>query len=286
MTFTQSILAEGEILVVQSISIPPYDEALKGFISTSHPEITHLDLSKIKKGVLKKTLKKTSPSVILSIGRDALMSVKDIRDIPVIYLMVLDPQSVLTHDDNFYGIRMNISPEKHLEIFTRTIPGINKIGLLYNPDNTGDLVEKTRDAAKKKDIILIPGEASAGRDIPRLLKDIADKIDALWMLPDINLMTPEAIELLLIVSVERGIPILTFSDKYVEIGALMSVAVDPYDMGRQAGEITDKLLRGDYKGKGFNTFARKGVIVLNKKIAEKLGIELKSEPDLELKILK
>ena len=36
---------------------------------------------------------------------------------------------------------------------------------------------------------------------------------------------------------ENKIPILTFAEKYVEIGALISIGIDVFDMGRQAGEI-------------------------------------------------
>jgi putative ABC transport system substrate-binding protein len=284
--FPSPSLAGGEILVVQSVRIPPYEKAIEGFLSVSNPKIKRFVISELKTPDLAKKVKKIDPHLILTIGRDALVSVKQIRDIPVVYIMVLFPQSILTHDDNFYGISMNISPERQLEVFIKSIPGLNNIGLIYNPDNTGELVRKTVEAAEKSGIRLITEKAQKAGVVPSMIKEMADKIEAFWMLPDITIMTPETIEFLLITSMEMRIPILTFSIKYLEMGALISVAVDPYDMGKQAGEIAQKLLAGEVKGDEKRIFARRGIISINTKIAEKLGIDLNSEPNTDIMINK
>ena len=275
ISFSIQTFADGEVLVVQSVKIPPYEDALNGFLSASSQKIKRVVLSELNNNNLEEEIRKIRPPLILAIGRDALMNVSEIRDIPVIYMMVLAPQSVLTHDENFYGIRMNTLPEKQLETYIAAIPGLNNIGLIYNPYNTGDLAEKAVNAAEKKEIQLITRKATRASDVPSILKDMADKIGAFWMLPDITLMTPEAIELLLITSMEKNIPILTFSPKYVEMGALVSISVDPNDMGKQAGELAKKIRSGEIKGDEKIIPARKGVITFNTKVAEKLGIDLK-----------
>ncbi|MFC1840065.1 ABC transporter substrate-binding protein [Thermodesulfobacteriota bacterium] len=286
ITFPELSLADGEILVVQSIRISPYEDALHGFLSVSNPETKRLILSELKTSDLTREIENTIPSLIVAIGHDALESVKEIRDTPVIYLMVLSPQFILTHDDNFYGVSMNISPERQLEIFLKVIPDLNNIGLIYNPRNTDELAKKAVETAEKNGIRLITWEASRASDVPNMIKEMAGKIKAFWMLPDTTLMTPETIDLLLITSMERNIPIFTFSDKYVEIGALMSVAVDPYDMGRQGGELAQKLISGDIEGDGKRIFADKEVITLNVKIAQKLGINLNRELNLDARVIK
>ena len=276
---SSTALADGEILVVQSARIPPYEDALNGFLSTSNYKIRRNILSESKTPGLKEDLKKTGIHLILAIGQDALMSVREIRDIPVVYIMVLNPQSILIHDENFYGVCMSILPDKQLEIFSKAIPGLNNIGLIYNPKNTGVFTEKAVMAAEKNGIHLITGKVSKAPDVPSIIRGMSDKIDAFWMIPDITLMTPEAIDLLLITSIEKKIPILTFSDKYVEMGALLSIAVDPYDMGKQAGETAKKVLDQNLKEAENKIFAEKEIITLNRKIAKKLGIDLKIKMD-------
>lgn len=275
ISFSIPTLADGEILVVQSVRIPPYEDALNGFLDSSNLKIKRVVLSELKKINLMKKISKTNPPLILAIGRDALMNVREIRDIPVIYIMVLSPQFIFNHNENFYGIMMNVPPEKQLEIYVNCIPELNNIGLIYNPDNTEELAQNAIKAAEKKGVKLIVRKTTKASYVPSELKDMADKIGAFWMLPDITLMTPESIELLLLTSMEKNIPILTFSDKYVEMGALVSVAVSPKDMGRQAGELAQKIIAGENKVDEKIIFARKAVITFNKKVAEKLGIDLK-----------
>ena len=275
--------AAGEILVVQSVRISPYEDALNGFLSVSSLKIKRFVLAEQKSFNLPEQVNKIHPPLILAIGRDALMNVSKIRNIPVVYMMVLTPQSILAQKENFYGISMSVHPAVQLETYMKAIPDLNNIGLIYNPDNTGELAAKAIEAAEKKGINLIVRKAAKAGDVPSVLKDIADKLGAFWMLPDVTLMTPESIEFLLIISMEKGIPILTFSNKYVEMGALMSVAVNPQDMGRQAGELAIKILDGDIRGDDRMVFVRKGVVTFNAKVAEKLGIKLKQDMNIYTK---
>ena len=153
LTFPALSLAECEVLVVQSIKIPPYEDVFDGFLSTSNLETKRIVLSELKTRDLTGEIENTAPPLIVAIGYDALLSVKETRDIPIIYLMVLTPQSILTHDDNFFGISMNISPERQLEIFLKAVPDLNDIGLIYNPRNAGEFAKKAIDFIKTEWLI-------------------------------------------------------------------------------------------------------------------------------------
>lgn len=275
--------AEGEIFVIQSVKIAPYDEALNGFLSAQRHEIKQIVLTEAPSFDIRDEIGRTKPPLILAIGRDALMNVREIRDIPVIYIMVLSPNQIINNQENFYGISMNVHPEKQLGVFISAIPKLNNIGLIYSHDNTGELAEEAVKAAEKTNINLVIRKAETPGDVANLLKVMAESIKAFWMFPDVTLLTPESMELLLITSMEKEIPVLTFSDKYLEMGALISVAVDPYDMGLQAGELAIKILAGGSKIESRSMFARKGVITLNKKVAAKIGIELKPDAEQQLK---
>ncbi len=275
--------AEGEIFVIQSVKIAPYDEALHGFISAQRHEIKQIILTESPSFDIRDEIERTKPPLILAIGRDALMNVRGIRDIPVIYVMVLSPDQIIDNPPNFYGISMNVQPEKQLEAFISAIPNLNNIGLIYNPYNTGDLAEEAINAAEKKGINLVIRKAEKPGDVATALKGMAESINAFWMFPDVTLLTPESMELLLITSMEKEIPVFTFSSKYLEMGALISVSVDPYDMGLQAGELAQKIMPGENQLENRVIFARKGVITLNKKVAAKIGIDLKQDAEPQLK---
>lgn len=274
--------AEGEIFVIQSVKIAPYEEALNGFISAQKHEVKQVILTESPSFNIRDEIARTQPPLILAIGRDALMNVREIRDIPVIYIMVLSPDRILDNLQNFYGINMNVHPEKQMEAFISVIPELKNIGLIYNPDNNGELAEEAIKAANKNGINLIIRKTKKSSDGATAIKGMAEGINAFWMFPDVKLFTPESMELLLITSMEKEIPILTFSSKYLEMGAMMSNAVDPYDMGLQAGELAQKIMSGGMKIENRGIFARKAVITLNKKVAAKIGIKLKQDAESQL----
>lgn len=103
------------------------------------------------------------------------------------------------------------------------------------------------------------------------------EVDALWMLPDTTVVTPESIEFLLLFSLTNRIPILTFSDKYVQMGAIMALDIDPYDLGRQGGDLVRRILSGTPVEQVQRAEPRSIVMTVNAKVARKLGLTLSEE---------
>ncbi len=266
--------AAQEIVAVQSIGIQPYEEALNGFRSVRNDKIQRLIISELKGASVADRIKQTRPDLVLAIGMDALTQVRTIADIPVVYLMIPNPPSLLSGKKNVSGVRMNIPPEQQLRALVEVLPATKAIGLLYNPDRTGELAEKATEAARKIGVKLIARTVGNSRSVPKLLQELKGQIDVFLMLPDLTVVTPETVEALLLFSLENRIPLVSFSEKYVEMGALMSIGVDAFDMGVQAGEMAEKILSGRGTVNSRQVDARKAVIAINRKVAKTLGISL------------
>lgn len=262
-------------MVVQSSRVQPYEDAIDGFKSVCDAQIKRLIISELEGVDVVSEINKISPDMVLTIGMDALSRVKKIKDIPVIYLMALNPQSTLSGEKNISGVSMNIPQEKQLLSLLDVIPKTKIIGLLYDKDRTGRLAEKAQEAAGKIGIKLVTKEVHNSKNVPQLIQDMKGKIDVFWMLPDLTVITPETVEFMLLFSLENKIPILAFSEKYVEMGALISISVDAFDMGSQAGEIANKILTGSNAMNTEQVDARKTIISINLKAAKKLGITIK-----------
>lgn len=262
-----------EIVAVQSIRVAPYEEALKGLESVCDAKIKRLVVSKLDGSDIVEKINEIRPDLVLAIGMDALSRAKKIKSIPIVYLMVLNPQSMLS-GENITGVSMNIPQEKQLITLLEVLPDLKNIGLLYDPNRTGHLAKSAQDAAGKTGVKLIASEIHSSKNAPSLITNMKGNIDLFWMLPDITVITPETVEFLLLFSIENKTPILTFSDKYVELGALMSIGIDPFDIGIQAGEMAKKILSGRDVKDVQRVDARKAVISINLKIAKKLGINI------------
>ena len=266
--------AAQEIAVVQSIGIQPYQEALNGFKSVVDNNIRQFVISEMGGTAVLDRINELRPRMVLAIGIDALTQVRAISDIPVVYLMVLNPPAALAGKKNVYGVRMSIPQEKQLDALFSVLPATKAIGLLYNPDRTGDLVEKAAENAKKTGTRLVAKAARDPRDVPKLIRELKGQIDVFLMLPDLTVVTPETVEALLLFSLENKIPLVSFSEKYVEMGALMSIGVDAFDMGVQAGEMAEKILSGRDTGGARQIDARRAIISINRKVSKTLGISI------------
>jgi len=82
------------------------------------------------------------------------------------------------------------------------------------------------------------------------------------------------VDLLLLSTIENNIPVLTFSDKYVEKGALLSLEVDAAESGKQAGEMAVKILKGASVNSIKGEDARESILTVNLIVAKRLGISI------------
>jgi putative ABC transport system substrate-binding protein len=278
--------AQQQVVAAQSIRIAPYEETISAFQKTCDAEIKRLVISELRGADVTRKIRQINPDIVLAVGMEALSRVKVIRNIPIVYLMVLNPHSILSGEENVTGVSMNIPPKKQLYIFREALPDLKTFGLVYDPAKTGYLVEKAQDAAKKVGITLIAKQVRRSMDAPLAIKDMRGKIDAFWMLPDLTVITPETVEFLLLFSLENTIPILAFAEKYVEFGALMSIGIDSFDLGVQGGEMANAILSGKDITDVPRVDARKPVLSINLKVQRKMGVRIDEKIIRKARVIK
>ena len=72
--------------------------------------------------------------------------------------------------------------------------------------------------------------------MPAVIESMKGKIDIFWMLPDTDVITSETVDAILLFSFQNNVPVFSFSNKYVKMGALASLSVDPVALGAQTGD--------------------------------------------------
>jgi len=231
-----------DVLVIQGLHVTPFDEAFRGFRSVCAAQTRRLYLTDLERTDITRMIREEKPSLILAIGTDALTSVKKIKDIPILYLMVLNPQSLVQDSNNITGVSLAVQPERQLSAFRQVLPHVRKIGLPFDPDKSGAFVTNAQNAAAKLGIELLSKSVHSSRGAAAALDGMKGNIDAFWLLPDTTVVNPETVDLLLLSAIESGIPVLTFSEKYAEKGALLSLEVDATEAGKQAGEMANSIM--------------------------------------------
>jgi putative ABC transport system substrate-binding protein len=272
-----SPVAASGLLVIQSLPIKPYNEALRGFKSVCTGKTSKLASSELSEAEIVKKSRIMNPSLILAIGMDALAKARTIRNVPVIYLMVLNPRSLIQDSENITGISMYVQPGRQLSTLQQILPQARKIGLLFDPDKSGFFVKSAQTAAAATNIELLTKAVHSTRDAVAAFDGMNSQIDALWLLPVTTVVNPGSIDLLLLSAMEFRIPVFCFSEKYVEKGALFSLDVDALEAGKQAGEMANRILAGEAVQKIGKADARGSILTINRIVAKKLSIRLNSD---------
>jgi putative tryptophan/tyrosine transport system substrate-binding protein len=264
------------VVSVQSVDVPPYNETLSGFNSVCRAENKRIVLSELKEkdGDLAQKVNAMGPDLILAIGLDALRAVKDLSRLPILYTMVLNPEPVRKDAPNITGVSMNIPPEKQLDIVLKVLPGRTRIGLLYDPEQTGSFVARNQKAAAAAGIRIVARVVKTAREVPFALTQMDVIPDVLWLLPDLTVIAPETVEFLFNFSLAHKIPVISFSEKYLTLGAFMSISLDVFELGRQTGEMANMILDGRSLKQIPPAEAQKAVVTINRTVAEKLGIPI------------
>ena len=266
--------ASPEVVVVQSADIRPFDETRNGFESTCGCTIAEVIVTGSARSNVAGAIRRMNPDGVLAIGLDALARVQNIRDIPLFYTMTAGTGHPFQELKNLSGVSMFISPERQLQAIKEMFPNARRIGLIYDPRNTASLFERAVQYANAHSIEIIAKKAYSNRAVLPLLEELKGKIDVFIMFPDVTVTNRETIDSMLLFSFRNGIPIFTFSEKYVEMGALAALIVDPFDLGAQTGEIFRKRLEGRSPISSTREYARQQVLLINPKIAQKLGIKI------------
>jgi putative ABC transport system substrate-binding protein len=261
-----------EIIVVKSAELKPYQEVLRGIRDSCDCTVREFKLQE-DEGV-EKILKKP-PDAVLAIGTSAFKKVREMKSLPVIYTMVMPSEIAGSLRPNISGVSMDSDPVETIVAMREVFPKAKRIGVLYDPRYTEAFVAEAVQAAAAAGIELVVKQAHDQRDIPRLVDEMRNKIDILWMLPDPTVITNTMVEYLLQFSFQYNVPIFSFADKYIEMGAVAALVVDPYSLGVQAGEIVNTLSAGHRDA--IRVYARTPRLIINTKVTSKMGLKISDE---------
>lgn len=271
-----------EVAAVKSVDIRPYRDAVNGFKSSVKADVNEyvIDYDDEKAAKVVMYLNDGNMHLVFTLGSDALNLVKNsVKDTPVIFTFVLNPQEIIGHPtgklpSNVTGISMNIPPEVQFSTLLEAAPNTKRIGVIYDPSKTKSLIDEAGVAARNLGITLVATKINTKAEAINAISKMKGNVDALWMIPDTTAITRESAEYMLLYSLQNSIPLIGISEKYVKNGALMAFSFDSEDMGRQAGEIAQKILDGKKVMKVTPYKPRKIKLTLNTRIAKKLGLDL------------
>jgi putative ABC transport system substrate-binding protein len=210
----------------------------------------------------------------------AIAMANETTELPVLITAVTDPVSaklVKSNDKpetNITGTN-DLNPVKdQLQLIKDIVPKAKKIGIIYNASeiNSQIQVDIADKAAPELGLDLVKVTVTASSEVMQAAQSLAGRVDAIY-LPTDN-MVISSVSAVIKVAEDNKIPLVTGEADSVENGALATVGIDYYQLGRTTGEMAVRILKGD-KPQDMAIESQEGSnLIINLKAAERMGVAI------------
>ena len=242
-------ISAAEVAIFKSADVAYYNQAIQAFRETlpSDSAITEYNLkgNLVRGREIATSLRAAPPALVLAVGLKAALAAKlELVDTPVLFCLVLNPEMHGLPTPNMTGILMRVPPATQLASIQTLAPHVRRIGLLYDPSRSSELITESERAARKLGLQLITVPIENPSDVPGALRRVLSTIDLFWLLQDQTVITEDSMEFIVQATLEAKVPMFGFSPTLVQQGALGALVINARDIGRQAGHLATAILRG------------------------------------------
>ncbi len=269
-----------EVAVIKSHDLPPHNQAVKGFLSTTRASVSEYQLmgdTQGDAGIVNK-VRRSRPDVILAVGAKAASLAKEnLSETPMVYCVVIAPEKYGFTVGKMTGIAMEVPVKEQFRVFKSTIPTLKHIGVVYDPSKTEGLIRLARQEAQALGIEVIAVKISHPKELPGAIRRLLPQVQGFWMVPDSTVMTTDSIQFILLATLQENIPFMAFSSALVKSGALLSLSPDYFTIGKQSSSLIDKIRMNPNFVRGGIVYPEETHFSINLKTARILGIDISNE---------
>ena len=226
--------------------------------------------------------KSDKKDLILGIATPSAQALANsITDIPILFSAVTDPASAKILNKNVTGTSDKLdNVGEQLDLLIKLRPEIKKIGVLYNPSEQNSLVQvkEIQEKAKERNLAVELQGITSFSEVAQATKILLGKTDALY-LPTDNLVV-SAVKLIVSEGISAKKPVISSERSSVDQGALFTMGLNYFDLGKRTGEMAIEILKGKPASEIPFETSKKTTLFLNEKTAQAIGIDIKN-PVLE-----
>ena len=269
-------LAGPNVAVIESDDLEPYTAPVSSLLATlDQPAlVVNIHGRRADADEAMARVKREDPDVIVALGAKAAFAAKKkMPSTPLIYVSVLEPERYGIPGSQSTGIHMRIDPLDYLSQFTGFFPEVQRVGVLKGPSVSAERMAEIQAAAAELGMEVVVADVARPRDVRTTFHDMAGDIDALWLMPDREILTRESFRFLSDDTRRRRIPLLVETDNMVRAGGLFAMVPDYEELGVQAGEMALQVLAGKAPSLIPEEAPRSMLVVLNVKTVRSANIE-------------
>jgi len=200
---------------------------------------------------------------------------------PIVMTSIGDPvaaglvASLARPGGNVTGLAIIVSElvGKRLELLMDLVPGMSRIGVLWNPVNPSSELREADAAARPFGFRVLPVMAASPQAIDEAFSAfIEERIDALFVVADSMLIAQR--ERIAALAAKNRLPAVYANRLHVEAGGLLSYGANLLDVSRRLAAYVDKILKGANPAELPVERPTKFELIVNTKAARALGLSV------------
>lgn len=220
--------------------------------------------------------------IYITLGSKALKTAwEQLTDKKIFSLMVSQEKikkiiGVHSRINDLYGLYQEQSIQRQVFLAQQLLPGIRNIGFLTTPDNFAALKDQLNhfQSETNYEIQTVSDQTSLGK----ALSYINQNSDLLIALAEPEIYNRSSLRNILLSSYRNNIPLLGLNNAFVNAGCLAAVYTTNEQFAKETAQIIRMISYGQPLPK--INYARNFKISVNHKVADSLGLYLKSENEL------
>lgn len=201
-------------------------------------------------------------------------------DIPILITAVTDPVDAGLVDTmeapggNVTGTTDMNPIAEQLELIKKFVPDATKVGVVYNAGepNSEVQVEIVKELAGPMGLEVVEATVSTSADVNQAAGSLVGRVDAIYVPTDNTVVS--ALESVLQVAEKNKIPVIAGEGDSVKRGALITIGIDYYELGRQTAEMAIRVLNGEDPATMPIETQKDMKLYLNKSAAAAMGVEI------------
>lgn len=237
------------------------------------------DQSKIQ--AMSRQLTQSGNDIVIGIATPAAQGLAAAtKDIPVVMSAISDPvgAKLVKHlerpEGNVTGLSNKVPVKQTIDLMRELTPEAKRIGVLYasNEDNSLSQVKSFSQLAQKKGYQVIPYAVPSTNEVPTTMSVMLSKVDAIFIPQDNTIAS--AFSSVITASKASKVPVYSSVDTMVKEGSLASISQSQYQLGVETANQVLRLIKGKAVADISVKVIDHGKPLINKKIAEELGIPM------------
>lgn len=168
---------------------------------------------------------------------------------PVLFTAVTDPvaaglvKSIEKPETNLTGTTDMAPVKEQIALIKEILPTVKNIGVIYNTSEVNSVVqvELAQKAAQEAELNIREAIATNTSEVDQAAKSLVGKVDAIYIPSDNAVVS--ALEAVVKTSLENKLLLVSTEKDSVARGAVATIGLDYYKLGRQTGEMALKIIK-------------------------------------------